>query len=208
MASRPGSSRSRYHHGDLRRALVVAAREMLTEDGADSPSLREVARRVGVSNAAPYRHFDSLDDLLEEVRAEIFRDLADQLEQAAEQAPEDPGERLVALGCRYVRFVVGRLTETRLLFSRPKLEAPEDSPALEAAHRAFGVLTAAVIAAQQAGTLRDGVAEDIALTMWALVHGIAALAAEGQLGAVTPADLEQLVRSRLEMLLAGLGQRR
>jgi AcrR family transcriptional regulator len=181
---------------------------MLAERGADIPSLREVARRVGVSNAAPYRHFASLDDLLEEVRAEIFHDLADQLGQGAGRFSGDAGEQLVALGCRYVQFVVGHRTEARLLFSRPKVEAPGQSPALEAAHQAFAVLTAAVTAAQEAGTLRDGSAEDIALTMWALVHGIAALTADGQLGLVTPADIEQLVRSRLEMLLSGLRQQR
>ncbi len=89
-----------YHHGDLRRALVISARALLESDGPQALSLRAVARDAGVSPAAPYHHFRDKNELLDAVADQGFIDLATALEEAGENA-DDP---LAALGCAYVAF--------------------------------------------------------------------------------------------------------
>src|ERR671918_1668329 len=77
---------NRYHHGDLRQALIRAARELLADAPGEEISLRQIAKRAGVSHAAPYRHFDSVAALLDAVAAQILTDLADRLRSTVRQA--------------------------------------------------------------------------------------------------------------------------
>src|SRR5205085_11935081 len=92
---------ARYHHGDLRSALLHAALDILAEHGVPGLTLREVARRAGVSPMAPYRHFDSKDALLAAVAEEGFRRLGQRL---SDTPHADPMADLVAQGMAYVRF--------------------------------------------------------------------------------------------------------
>src|SRR5262245_29811022 len=102
----PSKSRAQpYHHGDLRRALTDTALTMVTEEGAWNFTLREVARRAGVSHAAPYNHFADKAELLAEVAALGFRGLRRELEGAARRA-RSPGQALLNIGTAYVRFGV------------------------------------------------------------------------------------------------------
>ena len=94
----------RYHHGDLRRALVAGGLVLLEEKGASALGLREIARLVGVSAAAPYRHFADRKALLEAVAAEGFRGFAAAMAKAAEGLPE--AEQLAAMAFAYVRFAL------------------------------------------------------------------------------------------------------
>lgn len=95
-------SRATYHHGSLRQALIDGAREILAERGHDQFSLNEVARRAGVSTAAPYRHFESKDDLLAAVADQGYATLHQTLERTA-ASTDDVRERLLRLGGAYVR---------------------------------------------------------------------------------------------------------
>ena len=101
--SKPETPSDRYHHGDLRRALVDEALVLLAESGDGGFSLRELARRVGVTANASYRHFASKDALMLAVAAEGFRRLR-VAQQAAEAAAEGAERRLVAGGLSYLRF--------------------------------------------------------------------------------------------------------
>ena len=208
-----GSGRGRYHHGDLRRALVEAARTMLEEGGAEL-SLREVARRAGVSHAAPYRHFPSLAALLDAVSVAVLDELTTRLRQAAaghtgaEAGTADAAEEaLRRVGAGYLRFVTDQPAEARLVFSQPKSTRPPDSAVTAAAHRAFAVLVEVIRAGQTTGAFRSADPETLATTTWALLHGLGTLTTAGQLPPApspTAASTPDPAHDHLGVLLAGL----
>lgn len=198
-----------YHHGDLRRALVDAGRALLVEDPEGELTLREVARRAGVSHNAPYRHFAGLPALLDAVAAQVLTDLADELRAAAAPAPavgsviDRVTDRLAAVGTAYVRFVVHRPAEARVVFATPKSQRAPDSPVVVAGHQAIGVLVALVEEGQRGGRLAPGAPIEVATTLWALVHGIATLVAAGQLPDAV-ADPDAFVTAHIDRLVGGL----
>lgn len=167
--------RARYHHGDLRRALLDTALAVLAEDGAAALSLREVARRAGVSHQAPYSHFADKAALVAAVAAEGFDQLASRMEAAAERAGPDPVARLRAIGLAYVRFARERRAHYQIMFSG-ELEAQAAPSETHAGARAFNLLLGAVAACNPPG---EPFAEAVAA--WALVHGLASLWLSGPL---------------------------
>src|SRR5665213_3920305 len=96
-----------YHHGDLRKALRDAALAILEEDGLAELSLRAVARRAGVSHAAPYRHFPNHEALLVELSIEGFDELREAIGEAA-KAPGPESDKIATIGAAYMRFVAQR----------------------------------------------------------------------------------------------------
>ncbi|HYW04788.1 MAG TPA: TetR/AcrR family transcriptional regulator [Gammaproteobacteria bacterium] len=169
-----------YHHGDLRRALLGAALDLLARKGPAALSLREVARRVGVSHAAPYRHFADRDALVAAVAQEGFEELARAM-GAAVSGPAAPLDRMRAMGHAYVRFALERPAHFRVMFSMDA-DAREAYPALaRAADNTYDRLLAEVRAGQRAGIVRDTDPEALADTVWAAVHGLAVLLLDGQL---------------------------
>jgi AcrR family transcriptional regulator len=160
-----------YHHGDLRDALVRAARRILEKDGLADLSLRRVARAVGVSPAAPYHHFADKQALLNAVATQGFAALrAEMLTRMAKET--DPIARLDASGVGYVLFAVDNPALFRLMFGGEELSA--NATLTEAGKKAYDVLQAAV-----ADTSPGGAANPLAcLRLWALVHGIAKLIVE------------------------------
>jgi AcrR family transcriptional regulator len=108
--------KSAYHHGDLRTALIRSAAALVNDRGLAGVSLREVARRAGVSHAAPYHHFSSKESLLAALAAEGFADLDAALARAESRAGADPRARLEALGVAYVRFALAKPEMFRAMF--------------------------------------------------------------------------------------------
>src|SRR6202045_4216685 len=106
-----------YHHGDLRTACVSAALELLEEGGATALSLRAVARRAGVSPAAPYRHYADREALVSAVAALGYRELAERL-AAAHRSPSTP-EQLASVATAYVQFALERPALFRIMFTEP-----------------------------------------------------------------------------------------
>ena len=124
-------SSGRYHHGELREALVTAGRKLLEEKGLRGFTLRECARRASVSHAAPAHHFASIDDLLAEIAARGYHDLTAAMAAEAKRAPADPASRLVAQGVGYMAFAAANPMLFQLMFNR---EANRfETPALAAA---------------------------------------------------------------------------
>lgn len=193
----------RYHHGDLRRALLDAAAGLVQERGNAEASLREIARRAGVSHAAPYRHFESKEALLAAVAEEGFHQFREALEAAA--AGRAPLDALHATGHAYVRFAMAQPGYFRVMFG-PERGMPCDYPSLvEASSGAFGVLVATIQRCLDAGVVRQAPAGDLALVAWSCVHGLATLILDGMLEeAGAPETLAELVTSHL---VAGLGAR-
>ncbi len=157
-----------YHHGALRQALIDGTKEILAERGHSQFSLNEVARRVGVSTAAPYRHFASRDELLTAVAIEGYELLYQTLDRAA-ASTEEPQERLLRIGGAYVRFA----HDHRELFMTMFHDEQSDGPV---GMESFDVLRDVVAAAQQAKVLSGNTsAELLARSIWAALHGIAEL---------------------------------
>src|SRR6266478_9089319 len=93
-----------YHHGDLRHALIQAGLEMLAEGGAAALDLRKVARKAGVSHAAPYRHFADKQALIAAINEEGFHRLAERIQHALQEVPDDAFEQLFGIARAYVQF--------------------------------------------------------------------------------------------------------
>ena len=163
-----------YHHGDLARALVEAALQHIKREGVEAFTLREAARSLGVTHAAAYRHFADKRALLATIAEEGYRVLAGDLREAA-QTDGDAIARLTAIGRAYVRFAFREPARFRVMFG-PRLNFDRRFPALEAeTQRAFQILLDAIAAGQRSGELIDGVARDLAFTLWTSAHGFAAL---------------------------------
>jgi AcrR family transcriptional regulator len=201
MATRSGASA--YHHGDLRRALLTAAEAVLAERGIEGFTLRECARRAGVSHAAPAHHFGDVTGLLTAVAALGFETLAASM-QAARAGIEDPAERLQAIGRGYVTFAREYPERFRLAFSWHRLN--HEDPALRAAGEvAFGELETAIRLATGLGDVPlAGELRAELVHAWSLVHGFAHLLLARQFGDTEDAALRQL----LDGVLARLTPRR
>lgn len=188
MSERP------YHHGDLRAALLAAAEEELTEKGVEGFSLRSVAKRAGVSHAAPAHHFGDTVGLLTALAAEGFARFQDTLD-ARERGATDDRDRAVRAGLGYLEFALARPALFRLIFSsaRPDFASPD---LLAAANRAYDHLVGLV------ATLGGGETDVIAL--WATSHGIADLSAGQKMRTLqgkSPAEREAMIRAVLSRCL-------
>jgi AcrR family transcriptional regulator len=172
--------RGSYHHGDLRAALVAAGREVLLSGGLEALTLREAARRAGVSPAAPYRHFADRASLVAAIAAEGFRDLATELRRSLEAGAETGAAlALRSLAAAYLGFALKHPALYRLMFSA-EIADKAAHPALEAAAGdAFGVLEGAIVASQREGAVSSGPPRPSAVAAWSLVHGFASLWLEG-----------------------------
>jgi AcrR family transcriptional regulator len=184
---------NRYHHGDLRRALVDVSVELVEADGAAALSLREVARRLGVSHAAPGHHFADRSALLAAVAARGFEELADAMQRASESAGCG-ADRLNATGVGYVEFAARHPLLFRAMFGAEIAGVTGDAELARATARAFDVLVSAV--REALGASADPARVRVTITAaWSLVHGLATLFIDDKLGVGrTPADAKSLAR--------------
>lgn len=158
---------TKYHHGNLRAALIDAGLEIIEEKGVRALTLRELASRVGVSRMAPYRHFQDKETLLAAICESGFAQFADSLETARDAAGPAFAARLSAMAVAYVRFAAEHRAYYEAMFS-VKRES-------EVASRSFQVLRETIEAGQESGEVRGGDSTALARVVWALVHGISTL---------------------------------
>lgn len=185
----------RYHHGDLRAALLAEGRRLLAQGGPAELSLREAARRLGVSHNAPYKHFPTREALLAALAAEGFRELAIRTAEGAR------AQGMHGAGLAYIGFALHDPPVFRLMFSGELAKAT--SPELHAAASvSFGVLRT-----QVAATYGEDAADIAAVSAWSFVHGLATLLIAGQLPAgIAPGGSPLDVADRV--LRAGMGRRK
>lgn len=192
----------RYHHGDLRAALLEAAASTVRTRGADALSLRELARDLGVSHAAPSRHFKDKRTLLNALALTGFERLAAEL-GAASAAQETFAGRLAAMARAYVEFAVRDAELLELMFVNK--HAPDASAELHAAGLLLGAPVFGLIAdGQRSGDVHEGDVERITMVVFAGLHGFASLTASGML----PADeTDHALDDIVEHVLRGLRPR-
>ena len=167
-----------YHHGNLRQVLLEAAAEAIRESGVGGLSLRDLARRVGVSHGAPARHFADKAALLTALATDALERFQAALLGGMAEAGDSALDRHRAIGMGYVRFAVESPAYFRLMTSRPYLFEP-DAEFDAAYQRLFETIREASVAAQQEGWATNRDPDDLLIAAWSLVHGFATLWVEG-----------------------------
>jgi AcrR family transcriptional regulator len=199
-------ARGAYHHGNLRRALLAAALDLVEREGVEGLTLREAARRAGVSQAAPYRHFADKDALLAAVAEEGFTALAAEMRRRRD-AHEEALPRFRELGLAYVGFAVAHPSHFRVMFGRRTADRSRHPGLSQAADATFALLVEGIVACQHAGQIRQGDPGELALAAWSSVHGLAALVVDGQLADRSPLTGPALAEAVTRDLFLGLGPR-
>lgn len=190
-----------YHHGDLRAALLAAAEAELVAKGVEGFSLRGVAKRAGVSHAAPAHHFGDTVGLLSAVSAEGFRRfLATQLAREARAAPRQP-DRILAAGLGYIEFAIANRELFRLMFTSARADFTDEElrTASRAAYRHLLENTAELRGSSDPD---DPAATIDVAAIWATVHGLAdLLQANRMLKGLSEGEREEVVTAVLSRAL-------
>ncbi|MFF8407203.1 TetR/AcrR family transcriptional regulator [Streptomyces sp. NPDC014846] len=199
----PSPANRPYHHGDLRAALLESAERTLREKGAGALSLREMARDIGVSHAAPGRHFKDKQALVDALALNGYERLNEALSSAADRPDQSFEERMTALARAYLGFAVENPELLELMFARK--HDPDSSAQLAAAvDQSLGSFTRMIADAQERGEIVQGDPERITTVAAASLHGLAALIAGCALDAdETLAGLD----AHVHLLLHGLKPR-
>jgi len=184
-----------YHHGDLRHAAIQEAVRAIAEDGLGALSLRDLARRLGVSHAAPTHHFGDKAGLLTAVAAEGYRLLAAELRRAYERTGD-----FLEVGVAYVRFATRHQPYFDVMF-RPDLYHQDDPELTEAREQSSSMLYGPVSKYPGAGSERQ--VREAGVAAWSLVHGLATLYLNGALPPKLGKDPERIARSVAAYLFAG-----
>jgi AcrR family transcriptional regulator len=189
----------KYHHGALKEALIDAALELLAEGGPANLSLSEAAKRVGVTSAAPYRHFASRDELMGEIARRGFLAFGDKIEKAWDEGRPDASTALWRMCAAYLAFAREEPGLYSAMFgAATTISAPASA---EAADRALEILWRSVVAfLRQRGAPAQG-ARKLALQVWALAHGVAMLSISGYLGPAETIDPAAVLDSALRNLM-------
>ncbi|MGC1649710.1 MAG: TetR/AcrR family transcriptional regulator [Candidatus Sulfotelmatobacter sp.] len=194
-----------YHHGHLREALLQAAIQLIAEVGPAGFTLREVARRAGVSHNAPYRHFPDREDLLAAVAAQGFRELNDAMLAAVQHQRSTVG-RLKCAGLAYVEFALRRPEHFTVMFDAA-VSKHRTSDSTEAAEQAFGTLLTLVKSCQDENRLPSGDVRQLGLLAWSMVHGIAKLATAKRLPYESTADVLKFAKFVIDRSLPVRGSK-
>jgi AcrR family transcriptional regulator len=203
--ARPAKRRPRtYHHGDLKAALVESAVEILRSEGLEGLTLRAVARKAGVSQAAPYRHFADRRALLAAVAERGFQRLQQAMKDAMQQGQGRLGLKGVAIA--YVRFALDTPPEYRLMFG-PELAVTDDLPSLrETGRSVLGFVATGIGQLQKAGLVGPGDPHLMASATWAVLHGLSILILDKQTAGVAP-DVDALVEEATRIMMFGMAPR-
>jgi AcrR family transcriptional regulator len=195
-----------YHHGYLKDALILAGRQILDEEGVRALTMREVARRAGVSHAAPAHHFASPGVFLAEITSRGFDDFTRTLDDArADSASRPVAEQICAMGRNYVRFALANRALFRLMFDRDTHTTPTEALE-ESARRAYQRLVNAVRDLDR--DVEETELSERVDAIWALVHGFSHLLLEGKVchRDPSPEAVDRQVTRALRAYIAGLDE--
>jgi AcrR family transcriptional regulator len=197
-----------YHHGNLRDALIIAAAELIEQNGSMDFAMIDAARRAGVSSAAPYRHFKDKESLLEAVCQVAFMALSESAETTTAPYPLGSSERIIALGKGYLKFVTSHPEFYDLMWGKSGIRAM-DSAEIELKVTGFHLLAEAVESWCQATGTQGNDPVDLATKLWAMAHGLSSLALNGHVNKFMPdVDVYSLIESSTHTFLGGLEKSR
>ena len=191
-----------YHHGNLREALLEMAVLHLRDEGHEQLSLRGMARDLGVSQTAPYRHFKDKNTLLAALAAEGFVELKAKTEAAAKKYPADAASALQACGIAYVNFARGNPEKYLLMFGPGIAERQRYDELIKYSDAALQVLLDIIEQAQNEGLFCGKQVRMVANTAWALVHGLSTLVIGHLQWVMSEEELAQQIEIATGMLAA------
>jgi AcrR family transcriptional regulator len=194
----------RYHHGNLRDTLIIAAAQLIEENASVDFAMIDAARRAGVSSAAPYRHFKDKDALLEAVSQLAFLGLTEAVQHVAKGLPKGSEQVITVTGKAYIGYVTEHRAFYDLMWGDMGLRAFEAAD-IEIKTSGFYVLVDAVHNWCDASSLSEYNAQELAVKLWAMAHGLACLAMNQQLEKFLPeVDVYSLLESSTRTFLEGL----
>lgn len=174
-------SKKKYHHGDLKNALIEAGIDILAKNGLGALSLREVARQAGVSHTAPYAHYADKQALIAAIATAGYEKLYARLADVVQQNQATPAQQLVEASWAYLEFAFDEPDHFKITFS-DVVEKEKDYPAfVEISQKSFKLVVKIIEACQQTGVLPAGPSDLIAVGVWSLLHGLASLVLEEQI---------------------------
>jgi AcrR family transcriptional regulator len=190
-----------YHHQNLREKLLGTATEMIAERDAGSVTMRALARRIGVSRSAPYRHFPDKAALLAAVAEEGFNHLGQCLREASQDEQQDPLVRLQNMVHAYIQFAIDHPTRYRLMFGK-ETSNREAYPSLKAAEdKSCEDLQILIELCQREKKMIPGDPYLQSNAIWAIWHGVASLIIDRQLD---DAEIPSLITMTLQIMMEGL----
>jgi AcrR family transcriptional regulator len=194
-----GSPDNKYHHGNLKLALLDAAIEQIKTVGVEKLSLRGMARTVGVSQTAPYRHFKDKNQLLAEVAAQAFTELY-QCSQSALDPNASAITSIQATGMAYLQYAIENPEKYRLLFGNTIQNRRSYTTMVEAGERSFQILIDQVERGIEAGDFIPGCSLLLANTLWTQVHGAASLILDGfYQGRELPMPFDDFLKAQIQI---------
>lgn len=198
-----------YHHGDLRRVLIDAAMQLVGEGGPEAVSVREAARRAGVSPGAPFRHFPSRDALMNAVAEEAQRGFRAEIEAALADAPAgDPLGRFRCLGIAYLRWAMKNPTHFEIISSRRFFDHDRSAGVSSDNAELIGLTERTLAEAFSAGRLAARDLKQVQIAGRALVYGFARMHIDGHLPrwGVAEAEIEQMAADIVDLFIAGIAR--
>jgi AcrR family transcriptional regulator len=199
-----------YHHGDLRRVLIDAALQLVGEGGAEAVSVREAARRAGVSPGAPFRHFPSRDALMQAVAEEAQRRFRAEIEAALAGAPAaDPLGRFRCLGLAYLRWAMRNPTHFEIISSHRFFDHDRAVAVSRGNAELIGLTERTLGEAFAAGQLRSVDLKQVQIAGRALVYGFARMNIDGHFPrwGVDAAEAGQTAEAVLDLFIEGIAKR-
>ncbi|MCW9013570.1 MAG: TetR/AcrR family transcriptional regulator [Gammaproteobacteria bacterium] len=195
-----------YHHGDLRNTLISTAITMLKENDSFEISLRQLAKRAGVSYGAPYRHFRDKNELLGAIVADAHQHLAQRLERLKQQHLNEPLKQLTETAVAYVSLAVESPQITRLMFAGTLQPGHSPSSENHSSESSFRVFLDIVENGVKHGLYKDSDTQMTALAIWSIIHGLVMLILGRQLNLDISSSMKIQIISRMliDMLEKGI----
>ena len=198
------TTKESYHHGDLRQKIIYEALMWIERENIVSLSLRKIARQIGVSHNAPYRHFPDKESLLVEIAKVGFIELRQTLQQAFTDSPNDWQKKLETIGVAYVKYAVNHQAYYRVMFGDGCTNYEKYPQLAQASAEAFDVLLNVIKAGQEAKIFNSEDSMQLARVCWSLVHGVSTLAIDNQLMTSNSEDILELAQIATKTMSKGV----
>jgi len=185
-----------YHHGDLRNELIEIGAKLLIEQGLENFSLRKVAKEIGVSHAAPYRHFKNKEDLILEIAKKGIKEFYDALAKPFQEFIDQPKLQLIELGKAYINFAVNNPYLMKILFFSDLKKNIDITKITNINKDGYSMLEKSVKNCITTGETKINDVQKLSLLSWSFVHGLSALMMENVVyfGSASDEMIDQLVR--------------